>query len=170
MALDHLIVMLLLRSFAKWVPLHLYYTRNHSFSVCWGCRIHRLLLCRGVRPLHKECRDGEISIKLELWGMQSTPSLLSLPGPLWPGMVAYNRVLSMGQIELNCIQMLKWTTWNRTFLKFGQLTCAGLNCLKSKCLCMLNLIVWNRTFLTLKLCTYLNWIVWNRTALIFNCG
>ena len=25
---------------------------------------------------------------LELWGMQSTPLLLSLPGPLWPGVVA----------------------------------------------------------------------------------
>ena len=25
---------------------------------------------------------------LELWGMRSTPSLPSLPGPLWPGVVA----------------------------------------------------------------------------------
>ena len=38
---------------------------------------------------------------LELWGMQSTPSLPSLPGPLWPGVVGPDRVLSMGQIELN---------------------------------------------------------------------
>ena len=38
---------------------------------------------------------------LEFWGMWSTPSLLSLPGPLWPGVVAPDRVLSMGQIELN---------------------------------------------------------------------
>ena len=38
----------------------------------------------------------------KLWGMQSTPSVPSLPGPLWPGMVAPDRVLSMGQIELNC--------------------------------------------------------------------
>ena len=37
---------------------------------------------------------------LELWGMQSTPSLPSFPGPLWPGVVAPDRVLSMGQIEL----------------------------------------------------------------------
>ena len=37
---------------------------------------------------------------LELWGMWSTPSLASLPGPLRPGMVALDRVLSMGQIEL----------------------------------------------------------------------
>ncbi len=38
---------------------------------------------------------------LELWGMRSTPSLLLLPGPLWRKLVAPNRVLSMGQIELD---------------------------------------------------------------------
>ena len=38
---------------------------------------------------------------LELWGMRGTPSLLSLPGPLRPGVVAPDRVLSMGQIQLN---------------------------------------------------------------------
>ena len=36
--------------------------------------------------------------------MQITPSLLSLPGPLWPLVVAPDRVLSMGQIELFDIQ------------------------------------------------------------------
>ena len=35
---------------------------------------------------------------LELWGMRSTPSLPSLPGPLRPAEVAPDRVLSMGQI------------------------------------------------------------------------
>ena len=43
---------------------------------------------------------------LELWGMQSTPSLPSLPGPLWPGVVALDRVLSMGQIDLKFVLML----------------------------------------------------------------
>ena len=43
---------------------------------------------------------------LELWGMQSTPSLPSLPGLLWPGVVAPDRVLSMCQIELNSVLML----------------------------------------------------------------
>ena len=33
---------------------------------------------------------------LELWGMRSTPLLPSLPGPLWPGMVAPDSALSMG--------------------------------------------------------------------------
>ena len=42
----------------------------------------------------------------ELYGMQSTPSLLLLTGPLWPRVVAPDRVLSIDQIELNCILML----------------------------------------------------------------
>ena len=32
--------------------------------------------------------DGEASVMLELWGMWSTPSLPSLPGSLWLGVVA----------------------------------------------------------------------------------
>ena len=54
---------------------------------------------------------------LELWGMQSTPSLPLLPGPLWPGVVALDRFLSMGQIEqptyakteLFELEMFDWT-------------------------------------------------------------
>ncbi len=37
---------------------------------------------------------------VELWGMWSTSSLPSLPGPLWPEVVAPDWVLSIGQIEL----------------------------------------------------------------------
>ena len=37
---------------------------------------------------------------LELWGMRSTPSSPLLPDSLWPGVVAPDRVLSMGEIEL----------------------------------------------------------------------
>ena len=37
---------------------------------------------------------------VELRGIWSTPLLPSLPGPLKPGVVAPDRVLSMGQIEL----------------------------------------------------------------------
>ena len=32
--------------------------------------------------------DGEVPAILELWGMRSYPSLPSLPGPLWPGVVS----------------------------------------------------------------------------------
>ena len=37
---------------------------------------------------------------LELWGIQGMPLLALLPGPLQPGAVALDRVLSMDQIEL----------------------------------------------------------------------
>ena len=37
---------------------------------------------------------------LEFWGMQSTPSLPLLPDPLYPRVVAPEKVISMVQIEL----------------------------------------------------------------------
>ena len=43
--------------------------------------------------------DGEAPI-LELWRMCSTPSLPLLPGTLWAGVVALDKVLIMGKIEL----------------------------------------------------------------------
>ena len=43
---------------------------------------------------------------LKLWGMQSAPLVPLLPGPLRPGVLAPDNVLSMGQIELNCVLML----------------------------------------------------------------
>ena len=50
--------------------------------------------------------DGEVPVMQDFWGIQSTHSLLSLPGPHWPGVVAPDRVISMGLIELNCVLML----------------------------------------------------------------
>ena len=47
----------------------------------------------------KQC-NGEAPVMLEHKEMRGTPSLLSLPGPLWYGVVAPNRVWSMNQIEL----------------------------------------------------------------------
>ena len=40
--------------------------------------------------------DGEVPVMLEFWGMRSTPLLPLLPGPLWPGVVAPDRALSIG--------------------------------------------------------------------------
>ena len=86
-----------------------------------GTRIHRLFLYRGVRPHPNECPiydtkqfDSVVPVMLELWGMRSTPSLPLLPGPLWLGVVAPDRVLSMGQIELNSVLMLNWMVRNKT--------------------------------------------------------
>ena len=58
--------------------------------------------------------DCEASVMLELWGMHSIVLLPFLLGPLWPELVAPDRVLSTGQIELNSVLMLNWIVWNRT--------------------------------------------------------
>ena len=52
---------------------------------------------------------------LDLWGMQSTRLLPSLPGPLWLRVVAPDKVLSMSQTELcdlanlNCLKLTVFT-------------------------------------------------------------
>ena len=78
------------------------YTQTHACTVDWGCRIHWLHLCRRIRPPN-ECpvydtkqSDDEVPVMLELWGMRSTPPLPLFPGPLWPGVAAPDRALSMG--------------------------------------------------------------------------
>ena len=60
---------------------------------------------------------------LELWGIRRTPPLPSLPGPLWPGVVAPDKVLFIRQIGLtfklsaNKWLMLNWFVKNRTVSK-----------------------------------------------------
>ena len=44
--------------------------------------------------------DGEVPVILELWWMQSAPSLPSLRVSLWPGVVAADRVVSISRKEL----------------------------------------------------------------------
>ena len=51
---------------------------------------------------------------LELWDMLSTPWLPSLTGLLWLEVISPDRVLSIGQKELNCVLILNWIVWNRT--------------------------------------------------------
>ena len=86
---------------------------------------------------HNECpgqdtkqSGGEAPVMPEPWEMRNTSSLPSHPGPLWPGVVAPDRDLSIGQIELNCVLMLNWIVWNRTVLTFKLRTYAKLNRLK----------------------------------------
>ena len=69
------------------------YIYRVSQKNCWGCRIHQLHLCRGVIP--SAPMTGEVPVMLELWETQRTPSLPLLSGPLWPGVVAPDRTLSM---------------------------------------------------------------------------
>ena len=123
---------------------------QHYCPVGWGCRIHRLLLCRGVRHPTNECpvydtkqSDGEVPAVLELWRMRNTPSLPSLPGLLWPGVVAPDKgpIYGLNRTKpcffhyidfwhLNCVFMLNWIVWNRTVLTLELRTSTELNCSK----------------------------------------
>ena len=96
---------------------------HHIISlVNWSSRIHQLHLCKGVKHSSPQWMswydikesDGEAPVMLELWGMWNTPLLL-LPGPLWPGVVPLERVLSMGHIEW---LMPNWIDWNKTVCLF----------------------------------------------------
>ena len=86
-----------------------------SLPVGWGgCRILRVHLCRGVRHPTNECpgydpkqSDAGVPVMLEFWEMRSTLSMPSLPGPISPRQVTRDRVLSMGQMKLNCLLMLE---------------------------------------------------------------
>ena len=65
------------------------YSIRVDCSVSWGCRIHRLLLFRGVRPSPMSVQhiilnktDDKALVMLEFRGMWSNPSLQSRTGPL----------------------------------------------------------------------------------------
>ena len=47
--------------------------------------------------------DGKASLIVNLWGIRSTTLLPILFGSLWPRVKAPDRILSRGQIELNCV-------------------------------------------------------------------
>ena len=128
-----------------------------SCPVGWGCRIYQLLLCRVVKKSNK-ClgHDTKQSDSEFPGGMWSSFSLPLLPGSFGTRVVAPDRVLSMGQIERNCVLVLNWIAWNRIVLTF-ELHNAKLNCLKWNCFYMLNWIVWIRTI-------WLNCIAWNRNV------
>ena len=79
-----------------------------AYFCCWPSQLElqnilTASLQRGKTPPPNEFpwydtkqSDGEVPVMLEIWWMRSTPSLPLLPGPLWPGMVAPDRALSMG--------------------------------------------------------------------------
>ena len=50
--------------------------------------------------------NSEAPVMLPFWGKRCIPLLSLHPGPLQPGLVALDMVLSMGQIELNSVLML----------------------------------------------------------------
>ena len=92
-----------------WFLFFIFLAVNKPRAVGLGCWIHWLHLCRwGVRSSPNECpeydikkSDGEAPVMLEVWVMWSTLSLLLFPNPHCPGVVAPDRVLSMG--KKNCL-------------------------------------------------------------------
>ena len=105
------------RSGAFWYSFSVILRTN--LPVGWDCRIHQLLLNRWVRspnecPDYDTKFDGEVPVMLELWGMQSTPSLPSLPGPLRSLIRCYHSGPMYGLNRTNCILILNWIVWNRT--------------------------------------------------------
>ena len=88
----------------KWFILKILPIQDQDKSA-WDVEYTDCISAGGLGP-HEYLRydpkqsDHEAPVMLELWGMHSTPSLPSLRGPLWPGVVAPDRILSMGQIEL----------------------------------------------------------------------
>ena len=121
-----------LLTYTVWHPLDI---KPCTCSVGWGCKL-RLLPCRRVRPPnecpHNDAKQPgrEVPVMLELWRMRGTSSLPLLPGPLWFGVVALDKFLSMCRIELNCVLMLNSIIWNITVFIFKLHTYAKLNCLK----------------------------------------
>ena len=117
-----------------------------------GRRIHRLLLCRGIRPSPNKSpdydtkqSDGEVPVMLGLCRIRNTPSLLSLPGPLWSGVVAPDKGLIYELNRTNGILVLNWIVWlnwiacnrdvfhNKIVLIFKQRAHAKFHCLKLNC-------------------------------------
>ena len=109
------------------------YESEYSFSQL-AASLQRVKTC-STRVLIMTLKNLMVRLQ-QWWSFGNTPSLPSLPGSLWPGTVAPDRVLSMGKIELNCILI-------RNLFEIGLFW--HLNCVPG-----LNWIVWNRTVLTLK--------------------
>ena len=73
---------------------------------------------------------GKDPVMFELWVMEITLLLPSLPGPVWPRVVALDRILSIGQIELKCVIIQNRFPWNKNVLTFKLRTYAKLSCLE----------------------------------------
>ena len=98
----------------------LYYTRkielHRKGKKSRTVRITLILICSLavkslVQKMVRKVHYGDM-------GKAPTTLLPSIPGPLWSGVIIPERVLSMGQIELSCVFMLNWISWNETVLRF----------------------------------------------------
>ena len=113
---------------------------RHSFffPVVWVCRIHRLHHCWWLSPRHKipgygtKISDGEVPVMLDLLGMTCSSLMPSLPGPIWSGVIAPVRDLSIWANITKLYNMQNSIAWKRTVLTFKQRAYVRLNLLKKK--------------------------------------
>ena len=103
----------------------------------WGCRIHRLHLCREVRPPHlNECpgydtkqSDGEVPVLLGLWEMWSTLHSHCSKSTLAPN----SSILMLNWIVWIRTVWLNWIAWNSL-----NLNCFWhWNCIYAKLICLI---------------------------------
>ena len=158
------------------MDIHALYNGSHQrtcSTVGWGWRIHRLHLCRRVRPPTTSVLNtvlNNLIVKFqESWSFGERGVLLHchhsqvLFSLEWWHLIG---VKSMDQIKLNCVLKLNWIAWNST------------DFWHRNCVLMLNWIVWNRTVFDIEsvyVCKQetnliLNWIVWNRTVYMYKNG
>ena len=141
-----------------------YYAVHRSFSSgasVW--RYHGILPCPilSAKPAyvissHNCHRNVSLPSGASLWnGMFGrVEGQYTTPGPPRPGVVTPYRVLSMGQIELNFVQMKNWISWDWIFWRLD-------------CELILKWIVSKGTVFDIETVLTLKWIVWNRSALSF---
>ena len=103
---------------------------------------------------------------LEVCGMWSTLLLPSFSGLLWLGVVAPDMVISMGQIELNCILTLNWILWNRAVSDNETLYLSLREFFEIGLFCVLNWFVWSCTVYMFKIdlaLDNLQWLICHKT-------
>ena len=66
-----------------------------EYTDCTSAEMYDFLSPNKCPEYDTKQSDGEVPVKLGLWGMRSTPSLPLLPGSLRSGVVASDRALSM---------------------------------------------------------------------------
>ena len=137
-----------------YIYIYIYIHTHIEVSSCpvgSGCRIHWLLLCRGVRPPPtNECpdydtkqSDGEVPVMLELWEMLSTPSLLLLPGPFWPGVEALDMVLLLQAKKNQTVYLCKTELFEIELFSHLTELFQYLTVCEPKTIIILNWIIWN---------------------------
>ena len=76
------------------------YIRPYKY-ICTSIHVYIYIYPKECPGYVTKQSDDEVLAKLELWGKWSIPSLSSLPGPLWPGVVTTDKGPIYALKELN---------------------------------------------------------------------